>query len=226
MKQPWILFVVVGACLVAAEAPRAAGAAARVALLPVVVHSNADQQEFLRQGLGDMLSARLEQQKTLSVVRVEDRAQATTDLQQALAAGRAAGAEYVIYGSFTRFGDGASLDLQCAAVGGSAAGAHEVFVQAGTLGDIIPKLDGVAQRVAGFVEHGPSEPPPVAAGSAPGSAGRVAPDPARGEIEELKRRVTVLEQTVGGTVGGGTGPKTHHLSDEEIAPGDEAASSD
>jgi len=220
LKQPWSFSLLAGAFLLVVGT-EARAADARVALLPVVVHAS-DQQDYLRKGLGDMLAARLTQQRGLSVVRVEDPGQATTDLERALAAGRSAGAEYVVFGSFTRFGDGASLDLECAKVAGGAGGGHELFVQAGTLGEIIPKLDGVAQRVAGFVANGPSAPPAVASGN----GARPAPDVARGELEELKRRVTALEQTVGGPVGGGTGPKVHHLDPDEIAPADEAASSE
>jgi len=219
LKQPWTFSLLAAACLLAAGAD--ARAEARVALLPVVVHAS-DQQDYLRKGLGDMLAARLTQQRGLSVIHVEDAGQATTELERALAAGRSAGAEYVVFGSFTRFGDGASLDLQCAKVAGAAGGARELFVQAGTLGEIIPKLDGVAQRVAGFVANGPSAPPAVASGSAT----RPAADPARGELEELKRRVTALEQQVGGPVGGGTGPKVHRLDVDDVAPGDEAAASE
>jgi len=202
--------------LVSGASARAEGA--RVALLPVVVHAS-DQQDYLRKGLGDMLAARLNQQRGISIVRLDDPAQATTDLGKAVAAAGAAGAQYVVFGSFTRFGDGASLDLECAKVGG-AADAHELFVQAGSLGDIIPKLDTVAQRVAGYVVNGPSAPPSVASGN---GASATRSDPTRAEIEELKKRVTALEATVGGPVGGGTGPKTHRLEPAEPALGDEAA---
>lgn len=220
MQRRAIVWTAVVCLLGAGAEARADGA--RVALLPVVVHAS-DQQDYLRKGLGDMLAARLSQQRGLSVVRVDDPAQATTDLTLAVAAAGAAGADFVVFGSFTRFGEGASLDLECAKVGGS--GAHELFVQAGTLGDIIPKLDVIAQRVAGFVANGPSAPPAVASGNG-ASGGRPAPDPARAEIEELKRRMTALEQTVGGPVGGGTGPKTHRIEQDEVAPGDEAAATE
>ena len=99
--------------LVSGASARAEGA--RVALLPVVVHAS-DQQDDLRKGLGDMLAARLNQQRGISIVRLDDPAQATTDLGKAVAAAGAAGAQYVVFGSFTRFGDGASLDLECAKV--------------------------------------------------------------------------------------------------------------
>lgn len=209
---------VAGLCLLTGGAEaRAEGA--RVALLPVVVHA-ADQQDYLRKGLGDMLAARLGQQRGITVVRIDDPAQATTELTSAVAAGGSARVEYVVFGSFTRFGEGASLDLQCAKLGAS--GVHELFVQAGTLAEIIPKLDVVAQRVAAYVMNGPSAPPAVASGT----AARPPADASRAEIDELKRRVTALEQAAGGPVGGGTGPTTHRFDPDEVAPGDEAASAD
>ena len=120
----------------------------RVAVLPVVVHS-LEQQAYLQSGIADMLATRLEQHPGLAVVRVRDVAQATTDGEAAREAARAAGAEFVVFGSFTRFGDGASLDLRCLPVAGAKGDdPRSVFVQAGSVGEIIPRLDDVADKVA------------------------------------------------------------------------------
>ena len=99
----------------AALAPALAGAEPRVAILPVVVHSAAPDPSYLSDGLADMLGARLEQLGGMRVVRDEDK-DATTRLADALARGRALEADYVVFGSFTQFGEGASLDIQCAPV--------------------------------------------------------------------------------------------------------------
>jgi len=99
----------------AAAAPAAAqrgGREVKIAVLPVVVHAM-EQQDYLRSGLGDMLASRLGQHRGLAVLRMEDPARATTDSDAARAAGRAAGADWVLFGSFTQFGTGASLDLRC-----------------------------------------------------------------------------------------------------------------
>src|SRR5262245_47323045 len=110
--------------LVAAALPLfAVGAGAevrvKVAVLPVVVHA-LEQKEYLQSGIADMLATRLEQNPKLTVARVADVAQATTDGEAARAAARAAGAQFVVFGSFTRFGDGASLDLRCLPTAGNA----------------------------------------------------------------------------------------------------------
>ncbi len=164
-------------------------AGSRVAVLPIVVHS-VENHDYLRAGLADMLASRLAQHPGVEVVRVEDPKAATTDLQAARAAGQAVGADYVLFGSFTRFGDGASVDLYCARTREGDV-ARRIFVQSGTLGEIIPRLDDLARKVGVFVVAGGSEvPPPV---SAPPPAARPAPD--AGEIEA---RIEALERAVFG----------------------------
>ena len=82
-----------------------------LAILPIVVHT-LEQKEYLEAGLADMLASRLGRVPGVGVIRVQGEGQATTDLEAAKAMGSGAGAEYVLFGSFTQFGEGASLDLQ------------------------------------------------------------------------------------------------------------------
>lgn len=153
-----------------------------VAILPVVVHA-LEEQAYLREGLADMLASRLGQHPGIGVVRVNDPAKATLDADAARAAGRAAGAQWVLYGSFTRFGDGASLDMQCVPVAAPGdPGPRSIFVQSGQIAELIPRLDGVAERVAAHV-LGRDGAAPRAAGSAAGS-----------ELDELRRRIDALER--------------------------------
>lgn len=185
--QRWILASVLAAlCTLQAGTAVAAGKA-KVAILPVIVHST-DSHDFLRAGLSDMLASRLGQVKDLTVVRIDDAQKATSDLAMAQATAREVGADWVLFGSFTRFGDGASLDIECASVSGDPA-PRQMFVQAGTLAEIIPKLDDVAQRVAAFVEGG-------GAGTAAVSAAPPrAADVSRTEVDDLRRRVESLERS-------------------------------
>jgi hypothetical protein len=155
-----------------------------VALLPVTVHSADAGSGYLRAGIASMLASRLEQFEEISVIRIEPEANGA-GADAALAAGREAGAEFVVFGSFTQFGDGASLDLSCARVEGGEAGARRIFVQSGTLGDIIPKLDELAEKIRLHVSGG------RAAASA-----AVAPAPASAELGDLQRRVEALERSV------------------------------
>lgn len=165
-----------------------------VAILPIVVHATEDR-EYLRSGLADMLASRLGRENGVAVIRVDDPEQATTDVAVAQKAARAAGAEWALFGSFTRFGDGASLDVRCVSVAGDAADPRSVFVQAGTLGDIIPRLDNLAKRVAHHLTSGASSlPAPVGAGPAEGEADMVGD--AFSELDALRGRVEALERKV------------------------------
>jgi TolB-like protein len=163
-----------------AQAGSAAAEPARVALLPVTVHSSDAGSSYLSAGLASMLSSRLELFDEISVIRVES---GGVGEAAALEAGREAGADFVVYGSFTQFGEGASLDLQCARVEGGGDDARRIFVQSGTLGEIIPKLDELAEKIRLHVSGGR---PAVAAGAAPVS----------GDLGDLQRRVEALERTV------------------------------
>jgi TolB-like protein len=171
----------------AAAAPRV-----RVVVLPVVVHST-DDTAYLQRGIADMLGTRLEQNPALAVVRVQNPAAATVDPAAARKAAQAAGADYALFGSFTQFGDGASLDLHCVSTRGAPdADPRSIFVQAGTVGEIIPRLGDVADRVARYVTGTGDAAPAVAAGPGVRTAA-----PARSEFEELRARVERLESLLG-----------------------------
>ncbi|MGH7286600.1 MAG: hypothetical protein ACREI8_01100, partial [Myxococcota bacterium] len=110
---------------------------------------------------------------------------ATADLAAARAAGSAAGADWVLFGSFTRFGEGASLDILCVPVAAPGnPGPRSVFVQSGQIAELIPRLDGLTERVALHVNGRDG-----AAVNASGAG--------RSEIEELRRRIEALERRDG-----------------------------
>jgi outer membrane protein insertion porin family len=151
-----------------------------VAILPVVVHALEDHA-YLRDGLADMLASRLGRQPGIGVLRVDDATKATVDADAARATAQALGAQWVLYGSFTRFGDGASLDVRCVPVAAPGEpGPRSIFVQSGQLAELIPRLDGVAERVAAHVLGR--------------EAGDAAATASRSELDELRRRIEVLER--------------------------------
>ena len=172
--------------------PGAAAEKVRIAVLPVLVRSDGPE-DYLRDGLADMLASRLGQQAGVEVVRVENPQQATVEIQAARAAAQALGADYVLFGSFTHFGEGASLDLACAPVPESDAPPRAIFVQSGTLGEIIPRLDELAQKVGRYLQA-PSATPPVSA-PPPGADADDLAD-ALSELDELRARVGALESQV------------------------------
>lgn len=182
----------------------------RLLMLPIIVHS-AEPPDYVRGGLADMLSARFTRTGALELIRVDDPARGTTQLEQAIAAGRRAGADYVLFGSFTRFGKGASLDVQCSPVvpDASREPLREIFVHSGSIGEIIPDLDELVGKVSRFA-RGES----VASGGA--SAGPAAASTARAsDLAEMRERIESLEATVTELLQG--------RADAELAerPGDE-----
>jgi len=176
-----------GASLLVSAAPSVA-APVRAALLPIAVHSADEGSSYLSAGLAEMISARLEQSGGVSVVLVPGAAVATSEITKAIEAGKAAGVDFVVFGSFTQFGAGASLDMQAASVNAPPeAQARRIFVQAGTLGEIIPKLDDLAAKIARYMTAGAGATAAAAAGNE---------DPSGDDLEQLRQRVDRLERTV------------------------------
>ena len=165
----------------------------KIAMLPMVVHSS-ESPEYLRQGLADMLVSRFDQVEVFEVIRIDDPRKATTRLTAALETGRAAGADMVLFGSFTRFGQGASLDVQAAATqpGPNGETLREIFVHSGSIGEVIPDLDDLVGKVTRFAVPGYSL--PVAGPPAPPGAAR--PAVTRRDIEDLATRVQALEEAL------------------------------
>jgi TolB-like protein len=192
-----LAFVVCGALLALPALATSQKADVRVALLPIAVHAEGKESDYLRSGLQEMLAARLEQFDGVSVVQPD--VPGVRDAGAAVAAAQAAGAEFVLYGSFTRFGDGASLDLHCVSVAatGEAAGARRVFVHSGTLAEIIPQLDTLAEKVARYA-LAPAR--PVRSDAASPAAG-----PSDEAFQALIKRVDALERAARTPVAATTG---------------------
>lgn len=220
MSRFFFALAVAGVLTLTGPWPAAAGDSVKVMLLPVVVHS-LDQAEYLQTGVGDMLMSRLSQAGGLNVIRVTDSKSATTDLEAARSAARAIGARYVVFGSFTSFGEGASLDLLCARTDATDEAARQIFVQSGALGSIIPRIDDLADRVVRYVAEPASGGGLPAVSAGPATKAGVS----RAEVDDLRRRVDALEEATrshattatglppppktppGG--GGGGGPRTN-----------------
>jgi TolB-like protein len=171
----------------------------KVAVLPLRVNA-IETHQYLQKGLADMLSSRIGRAEGVSVLRIEDPSKATTDAAAAVAAAKEVGAAYVVYGSFTAFGGGASLDVECAATEPTAAGSidhREAFVQAGSLGEIIPQLDDISSKIVRFAQSGPSAPAvssgPSAAAGAVAGAGAGASE---AQVRALEKRIETLERIV------------------------------
>jgi hypothetical protein len=180
----------------AALRPASAGERTRIVILPIVVHSSAVNSSYVSRGITDMISSRLEQTGRVQVDRVEDPSAATTVLGKALELGKARGGDYLIFGAFTQFGDGASLDVHCLPLAvrdeAEAAAARRIFISSGAMGDIIPKLDEIVDRVAVYTKVARIESAPGASPSAAPAAAPPRPD----VLLDLTRRLEALEKAV------------------------------
>lgn len=170
----------------------------RLLLLPIVVHS-AEDPDYLRAGLSDMLASRFERIGALDLIRSDPQAVGTTDPDEALALARKRGADYVLYGSFTRFGKGASLDVHCAPVSPDVSGEtreplREIFVHSGSIGEIIPDLDELAGKVSRFARGEAVLSGVPASPGATGGAGAAGATAA--QLQDLRSRIAALEDAV------------------------------
>jgi len=182
LLRPTFLLLVMLASLASSPSARA-DERVRIAVLPVVVFSG-EGREYLQKGMADMLVSRLGRDPRLAVIPVEDASSATMDAEAARKTGLANHADFVVFGSFTRFGEGASLDLSCASVSDTEREPRKIYVHASTMGALIPLLDGVADR-ASFAVLGSA---PAETGVAAGPA-TAAPDANGLQDQALQRRV-------------------------------------
>ena len=165
----------------------------RVAMLPVSVNSSLPETDHLSAGLADMVAARLEQNGQIVIIRLDTPA---ASREEAIAAGKKVGAEYVLFGSYTQFGDGASLDLRCApVVGGEADAPRRVFIQAGSASEIIPKLGVLSESVSRYlVGDAASSGPPAGAGAGADATAPAALDTS--SLADIEERVEALERVI------------------------------
>jgi hypothetical protein len=178
---------------VAFGVPQAARAdVVQLALFPIAINSSLSETAHISAGLSDMIAARLEQSGQVVVVRLDTKVRSR---DEAIAAGKKAGVEYVLFGSYTQFGDGASLDLRCAPVTETDKNApRRVFVQAGSAAEIIPKLEVLAQNVTSYVLADATAPAASAVGS--NAAAPAAGAPKAASLAELELRVEALERVI------------------------------
>lgn len=177
------------AAVCCAVAGTAGAQTVRVAMLPISVNSSLTETEYLRSGLADMLAARLEQGGQLVIIRLPE---AVATRKEAIEAAREAGAQFALFGSYTQFGDGASLDLRCASVaeGDDSGKPRRVFIQAGSPAAIIPQLEDLAIRMGEYMAGAEVSTGPPRVDGAP-DATTTAP-----AATDLERRVQALERAV------------------------------
>jgi TolB-like protein len=123
----------------------------KVAIIPFEMNAEKDLS-FLRDGIVDMLASRLTWTDKVIVFSEEQTANALLNAQdftgesQALLVGGKLGADYVLYGSLTVFGDSVSIDSKMVNVTGN----DEPFVfftQTQSMGTVIPQINQFATDI-------------------------------------------------------------------------------
>ncbi|OQW97112.1 MAG: hypothetical protein BWK74_07000 [Desulfobacteraceae bacterium A6] len=109
----FILTLAVLSLLSGANTAFSADKISKVLILPFNIHSEKDLS-FLQRGIGEMLSTRIAFENKVMIVGKEEAgiAAGKTDEKTALAAGEKAGADYVLFGSLTVFGESISTDAK------------------------------------------------------------------------------------------------------------------
>ncbi len=170
----FLLFLIMAATCeaLAAEPPR-------LAILPFKMHVDRDLLS-LQAGITDMLSSRLSRANEVAVVPRKAVVQAikATGLPEneadAQAVGKRLQADYVLFGSFTIFGD--SVSLHSTMVNVHDKEASLTFVKQGDrMDEVIPEINVLAAQVQGKILGCPVPLEPEPAKTVPGASGRPNP---------------------------------------------------
>lgn len=123
----------------------------KVAILPVTIHSP-ENLDYMRSGLLDMLSSRVELEGRISVVEKSQVKKALNqlsgeiDTENAKKIGEILGVDYVVFGSLTKLGDSASLDLKLLKMKEEKA-PSPVYIQAKKMEEIVASVDELARQI-------------------------------------------------------------------------------
>ena len=123
----------------------------KLAILPFRINAEKDLT-FLRDGIVDMLTSRLYWEDRVEVIGRQKTAEALAGFsaqltqQQALAIGAKLGADYVLYGSLTVFGESVSIDASMADLSGKNP-PLAFFEQTRGMEEVIPKINLFAAEI-------------------------------------------------------------------------------
>lgn len=137
-----------------------------VTVLPFSLHS-ADNIEYVRQGISDMLVSRISVSEKIEVTGkdiVQDvlkksgtKEMNLTDVQRI---GRQLNADYVVWGSITKIGNSISIDGKLIDITGGKSDVG-IFSQSQTLDEVIPKINDFSQRIVSHILGATPQPAPV-----------------------------------------------------------------
>ena len=151
VKRIFGVAIVVGLLAVRSSFAADPAAAKKVAVLPFQINA-AQDLSYLREGILDMLASRLAWEGKVQVIEKqlvkEAMAGRQGPLNEAAArqVGKALGADYVLFGSLTVFGDSVSMDAQMVDLTGDKAPVA-VFAQTKGMNEVIPRINDFAQDI-------------------------------------------------------------------------------
>ncbi|MEK6535496.1 MAG: FG-GAP-like repeat-containing protein [Thermodesulfobacteriota bacterium] len=127
-----------------------------VAVLPFSVHS-AENIDYVRQGIGDMLASRISVSEKLEVIGRDSlfdvlnepagKEFTPTDVH---AVGKKVNADFVVWGSITKIGSSLSIDGKMLDIAANKS-ALNITAQCPTMDDVIPKINDFAQRITAHI---------------------------------------------------------------------------
>lgn len=123
----------------------------KVAVVPFTVYAEKDLT-FLQKGIVDMLTSRLSRPGEVAVLGREVTEEALKDVQgplnpaTAIEIGQELGADHVLYGSLTVFGESVSVDAKMIDVSGERE-PLSFFTQSPSFGEVIPAVDRFAAQI-------------------------------------------------------------------------------
>lgn len=133
-----------------------------VAVLPFSVHS-AENIDYVRQGIGDMLASRISVSEKLEVIgrdslfdvlkETAGKEFTPTDVH---AVGKKVNADFVVWGSITKIGSNLSIDGKMLDIAANKS-ALNITAQCPTMDDVIPKINDFAQRITTHILGAPPQ---------------------------------------------------------------------
>ena len=117
-----------------------------VGVLPFVIHS-AENIEYVRQGIGEMLTSRISGQEKIEVIGRESIREALSEKEiQNLSAsnldklGEKLNADFLVWGSITKIGNSLSIDAKLADITAGKTVVN-VYAQCPTMDEVIPQIN-------------------------------------------------------------------------------------
>jgi TolB-like protein len=127
-----------------------------VVILPFSVHSS-ENIDYIRQGIGDMLSSRISVNEKIEVVSrdtvltaMKDSGEKELALADVYSLGKKLNADFVIWGSITKIGNSLSIDGKLVDIGAYKA-ALAIVAQCQSMDEVIPKITDFAQKIEAHI---------------------------------------------------------------------------